>query len=280
MLQVAFWRSPRVQAVLHGLGAAVPASGWPAARVFDLIAAAVVPTPSGIADAFACAPAALISPAYAAYPAGVTAPGGSPGFYVSPGTPNAARAAMVAGAYRATFVAVVREAQVGGASDGVSGRVSLSHRCPCLPPCAVQAALLERSRDLVVVETDADGGYISLVGLDQAGPTKVVATSRQFFVNESALGGHRGHLQVVLVEDGPVRYATARANAALVGPERFRACAVGSAFLATERGTVTQFPHSRCGLPELFAQVWTLYCVDCATCACTRHSPLPCHCSA
>ena len=119
----------------------------------------------------------------------------------------------------------------------------------------MQAALIAYSENLVVVETDAGCGYVSLVGLDPAGPAKSVPTMRDFFRNESLLGGHRGHLKVVLVEDDASQFTAARANAALGGPFRFRACAVGSDFLsASGGGAVSQFPYSQCGLSQLLAQ--------------------------
>lgn len=114
--------------------------------------------------------------------------------------------------------------------------------------------MLAYSERLVVVEVNAGNGYISLVGMDQQGASKSVLTARELFVNETKIGGYKGHLDVVLVEDEPVRYAAARANAALAGPDRIRACAVLSDVITkASRSSVNHFPHNTCGLDKLLA---------------------------
>lgn len=111
--------------------------------------------------------------------------------------------------------------------------------------------MLAYSERLVVIDVDAGNGYVSLVGIDQQGAAKDVLTARELFANETKIGGYRGHLEVVLIEDEAALYDAARANAALVGPDRIRACAVKSDFFASARGQLSQFPHSKCGLSDL-----------------------------
>jgi hypothetical protein len=120
---------------------------------------------------------------------------------------------------------------------------------------SLQAVLLGESDRLVVVETDAGNGYMSLFATDPMGPAEDVATARAFFRNELIPGGYRGFVKAVIVEDDVGAYAAARANAALAGPKRYHACAVSSDWFTTARGgaSLHTLPHSACGLNELLA---------------------------
>lgn len=112
VLQVAFWTQPRIRSVLEVIGRSVAEHGWPAARIFDLIAAAAAPDAPGpidLAGGTACSLAKI--PIYAPF-AVRPVDGGAAGLYLPPGTPESDRSAMLGGKYRAAFVAVVREAQV------------------------------------------------------------------------------------------------------------------------------------------------------------------------
>jgi hypothetical protein len=117
VLQVVFWTQPGVRKVLQGVGAAAAAKGWGAARIFELVAAATVPDAPGPLDlgaAVACEGPAVATkvPTFAMFtPPAAPPPGGAPGLYIAPGTPDAARAEQLAGTHRASFVAVVRETQ-------------------------------------------------------------------------------------------------------------------------------------------------------------------------
>ena len=209
-----------------------------------------------------CAAAAAFAPLFVAYSdaakRGAVAGVGAPGLHVVHGTPETDRRAMLAGSHRAAFVSVLRETQVCQVTQRV--RAPLALRTPPLlvaAGAAAQAVLLRDSGRLVVVETDAGIGYVSLVGLDPAGPARGVPTSRALYRAEAALGGHRGFLQVVLVEEDPALAAAACANAAL-GGQRIRACTVGYDAFVRRGGADAAAPppssgYDACGLAGLVA---------------------------
>ena len=111
-LKVSFWTQPVVRSALSSVAKVTTVSGWSAASAFALVAAAFVPKGPGPLDLGTPAACAAATTAFAAFSV-AGAPGDTPGLYIAAGTPDADRKAMLAGTHRASFVAVVRETQVG-----------------------------------------------------------------------------------------------------------------------------------------------------------------------